>query len=136
MSTYIGVSSTSYQVEKRSWLLGEHGTGPGDTPTVTLDVSDFVAGTHYPDGYIPSGTAVSKLASGLWGKFDAAAASGEHGLLFSSVKVPNVADTTQDVGGAVMVHGFVDHNKLPATKPVIATIRTALPLIRFTSVTP
>jgi hypothetical protein len=64
VSTYIGVTSTSYQVEKRDWLLGLHGTDPGATPSATLDVSLFTGGTHYPNGYIPSGTVVSRVASG------------------------------------------------------------------------
>ena len=136
--TSIGVTSTSFQVEKRDWLLGPSGVGPGENPTATLDVSAFTAGTYYPDGYIPSGTAVSKLVSGLWGVFDSGAASGEHGLTLSAVKVPDPADTAKDVAtGLVVANAFVDHNKLPAGgKPVIATIRTAMPLIHFTTVTP
>jgi hypothetical protein len=137
VSTYIGVTSTSYQVENRSWLLSQHGTNPGENPSITIDVSSLTAGTHYPNGYIPSGTVLSKLGSGLWGPFDAVAASGEHGILFSSLKVPNTADTTQDVGGAVVVAGFIDYNKLPAGgKPTAAALRTALPLTNVTTVTP
>lgn len=136
MSTYLGVTSTSYQVEKRDWLLGPHGTGPGDNPTATLDVSLFTSGTHYPNGYIPSGTVVSRVASGLWGPYDGTNGV-EHGLLFGSATVPNPSDTTQDVAGAVLVHGFVAYNKLPSGgRPVIATVRTAMPRIDFTDVTP
>ena len=36
--TDISVQTTSFQVEKRSWLLGPHGTEPGATPSITLDV--------------------------------------------------------------------------------------------------
>lgn len=135
--TFIGVTSTSYQVEKRDWLLSLAGVMSGQTPTATLDVSAFTAGTHYPNGYIPSGTAVSKLASGLWGPFNAAEASGEHGLIISSTKVPNPADTTQDVGvGLVVTGASIDHNKLPSTKPTLAALRTALPQCYITDVTP
>lgn len=35
------------------------------------------------------------------------------GHLYSSVKVPNTADTTKDVAGALLVHGFVKLSKLP-----------------------
>lgn len=135
--TYIGVTSTSFQVERRNWLLGPHGTEPGENPSITVDVSALTPATHYPNGFIPSGTMLSKLASNLWGPFDAAAASGEHGILFSSLKVPNTADTTQDVGGAVVVAGFVDYNKLPTGgRPTVAAARTALPLVNFAVVTP
>jgi hypothetical protein len=35
------------------------------------------------------------------------------GHLFSTVKVPNPADTSKDVAGALLVHGFVKLSKLP-----------------------
>jgi hypothetical protein len=230
--TFIGVTSTAYQVEKRSWLLSAHGTDPGTTPSITLDVSAFTAGIHYPDGYIPSGTPVGVLASGLYGPYtvtdevqtlteggsgltsftitysgqttasiddDATAAEVQaalealsniapgdvtvtggplatgpftvtfggtladtnvaamtttptggtgtvdvatttaggtegtagtaSGLLFSSVKVPDINDTTKDVGAAMVVHGFVKLSKLPFT--LDANGRTDLKLIHF-----
>lgn len=214
--TDIGVLSTPYQVEKRSWLLSQHGTDPGTTPGVTLDISSFTPAVHYPNGYIPSGTALAKQTNGLYGPYTvsnevqtlteggsgltsftvtwngqttasiAAAATAAQvqsalealsnvgagnvtvtgnaggpytvtfqgalagtdvaamtttptggtgtvtvatttaggteggggldvaaGLLFSSVKVPNPADTTKDVGAAMLVHGFVKLSKLP-----------------------
>lgn len=138
MSTYLGRTTTTYQTEKRPWLLGLEGTKPGDNPTVTLDVSAFTAGTHYPNGYIPSGTVVSRLASGLWGPFDAAAVSATHGILFGSVTIPNLADLTQDVAGAVVRNNAnVDWNRLPTGgRPTVAALRTALPLIDVNDVTP
>lgn len=215
--TSIEVTQTPYQVEKRSWLLSQHGTDPGTTPSITLDISAFTAGVHYPNGYIPSGTALAKItATGLYGPYTvsnevqtlteggsgltsftvtwngqttaslAAAATAAQvqaalealsnigagnvvvtgnaggpytvtfqgalagtdvaamtttptggtgtvtvatptaggteggggldvaaGLLFSSVKVSNLADTTKDVGAAMLVHGFVKLSKLP-----------------------
>lgn len=53
--------------EDRSWLGSAHGTTA--TRTITLDVSAFTANTHYPNGYIPSGTVLSELASGLFGPY-------------------------------------------------------------------
>lgn len=214
--TDISVSTTAHQVENRSWLLSPHGTDPGTTPSITLDVSGFTAGTHYPNGYIMSGEPLARTAGGLYipyvdatseagtltrtstggdirliidgettaeipasaAAFTAAATqaairalggvyatatvtgadggpltvtfvglgadvvvevdnddatggtivwattvaggaetpAGEgvgKGLLFSSVKVPNTADTTVDVGSALLVHGFVKVSKLP-----------------------
>ena len=106
----ISVTSTSTQVEDRSWLASDFGT---DEPrNITLDVSAFTAGTHYPNGYIPSGTVVGKItASGLYGPYDNAASDGTEvaaGLLFSSVKVG-----TADVGAAMMDMGLVISAKLP-----------------------
>lgn len=68
--TDIGVRWTDHQVDKRDWLLGTHGTGPGDNPSVVLDVSQFTQNTHYPNGYIPSGTPLAKItATGLYGPY-------------------------------------------------------------------
>ena len=115
--TDISVQTTAFQVEKRSWLLSPHGTEPGTTPSITLDVSAFTAATHYPNGYFPSGIVLGVItATGLYGPYDDTAVDGRQtaaGILFGSVKVPNTADTTKDVGAAMLVHGFVKISKLP-----------------------
>jgi hypothetical protein len=215
--TDISVLTTPYQVEKRDWLLSQHGTDPGTTPPITLDVSMFTPSVHYPNGYIPSGTNLAKITvSGLYGPYTvsnevqtlteggsgltsftvtfggqttgsipaaataaqvqsalealssigagnitvtgnaggpytltfggvfagtdvaqvtttptggtgtvtpatgtAGGTEGTGGLevcaghLFSTVKVPNPADTSKDVAGALLVHGFVKLSKLP-----------------------
>jgi hypothetical protein len=114
--TDISVSIASYQVEKRSWLLSPHGTEPGATLSITLDVSAFTAATHYPNGYLKSGIVLGRItATGLYAPYVDAAVDGTGvaaGFLFSSVKVPNTADLTKDVGGGLVVHGFVDAAKL------------------------
>jgi len=217
--TDISVRWTEYQIEKRDWLLGSHGTGPGDNPSIVLDVSAFTGAVHYPNGYIPSGTPLAKItASGLYGPYSVTdevqtltvggsgltsftitysgqttsslddqataaevqaalealsniapgdvtvtgAAGGPWtltfggaladanvaavtttptggtgtvvvatttaggtegsggletcaGLLFGAVTIPNVLDTTKDVGAALFVHGFVKLSRLPFT---------------------
>lgn len=217
--TDISVATVNYQVDKRAWLLSPHGTDPGTTPSITLDVSAFASGVHYPNGYIPSGTPLGRItATGLYGPYSVTdevqtiteggsgltsytltysgqttasisptataaevqaalealsniapgdvtvtgSAGGPYtvtfggtladtnvaqmtstptggtgtvtiatttaggtegtgglevcaGLLFAAVKVPNTADTTKDVGGALLVHGFVKLSKLPFT---------------------
>jgi hypothetical protein len=110
----------TYGAENRRWLRGAHGTDY--TPTVTLDVSAFTA----VDGSVPSGTAISKLASGLWGPFDAAAASGEHGLLFGTLPVDK-----GDIGGARVIHAVVEYASLPAGKPALSALKAALPHVIF-----
>jgi hypothetical protein len=75
--TDISLLTTSFQVEDRSWLLSPHGTDPGTTPTVTLDVSAFTAATHYPNGFFPSGILLAPItASGLYGPYDDSLADG------------------------------------------------------------
>lgn len=47
------------------WLLSARGTE--HPKSATLDYSAFTAGTHFPNGYIPSGLAVAKItATGLY----------------------------------------------------------------------
>lgn len=58
------VQSTAYQVEKRDWMLSILGQTPGENPSVTLDVSKFTQGVHFPNGFIPSGTPIGLLTSG------------------------------------------------------------------------
>ena len=117
--TSIAVTSTTFQVENRSWLLSPHGTDPGTTPSVTLDVSKFTAGTHYPNGYIPSGCLLGLItATGLYGPYDDAQTDGTQtakGILFSSVTVINTANgqTLAKVSSGMLVHGFVSKSKLP-----------------------
>lgn len=231
--TDISVATVSYQVDKRAWLLSPHGTDPGTTPSITLDVSAFTPSVHYPNGFIPSGTPLAKItATGLYGPYSVtdevqtitqggsgltsytltfsgqttasiaqAATAGQvqsalealsnigagnvvvtgsaggpytvsfqgaladtnvaqmtstptggtgtvtvatttgggtegvggletaAGLLFAAVKVPNTADTSKDVGGAMLVHGFVKLSRLPFT--LDANGQSDLKLIHF-----
>lgn len=139
--TDIGVTSTTRQAENRSWLLSPHGTEPGTNPSVTIDVAKFIAGTHYPNGYVPSGTVLSKVtATGLWGPYDSTVSDGREivtegriGILFGSLPI-NTGSTK--VGGATVVHGFVDPAKLPFQSGAGAldtAAKTALRLIHFSA---
>jgi len=114
--TDISVSKTNYQTEKLSWLLDR---GGWEQESITLDISAFTAGTHYPNGFIPSGTNLGKItASGLYGPYDNAASDGREvfrGHLGTSTKVPNPADTTKDAGAPLLFAGVVKESKLPAT---------------------
>lgn len=98
--------------ENRSWLASEHGT---DHPqTVTLKTSLFTAGTHYPDGYVPSGCVLGKVtATGLYGPYDNAASDGREvavGMLYSNTRMRSGGP---DVGAPLHWHGSVYAAKLP-----------------------
>jgi hypothetical protein len=57
----------------QSWLGSAHGTNEGKP--VTLDISAFTEGTHYPDGYLPSGLPLAELTgTGLYGPYTVAGA--------------------------------------------------------------
>jgi hypothetical protein len=90
----------TFQNEDQSWLGSEHGTS--SAPTITLDTSAFTAGTHYPNGYFPSGLALGRItASGMYGPYVDAAVDGTGvlaGFLLCSVDAPSV--NTIDVPAA------------------------------------
>ncbi|WP_029932519.1 head decoration protein [Nocardia otitidiscaviarum] len=116
MSTDIGLVTTTYQVDNKQWLLSRHGTD--HTPNVTLDISLFTAGTHYPNGYIPSGCVIGKVtATGLFGPYDDAAVDGRetaYGITFAPVTaVRSNGTTATKVGTGALVHGVVSESKLP-----------------------
>lgn len=110
-----------FGAEDRSWLGSAHGTTA--TRTVTLDVTKFTPATHYPKGYIPSGTVVSRDGvTGLWGPYVAAAGSTGH--LFNSEPVSATGATK--VGTAVLEHGVVFVPNLPANSGLSPAARTEL----------
>src|SRR5690349_4066809 len=83
----------------QSWLGSAHGIA--NCRTETLDVSAFTAGTHYPNGYIPSGTPVAKVG----------------GLLVPYDKT----EATVTGAGILVGHVFTD-------QPVVGTQDFAVPL--------
>lgn len=115
MSTDISMTTRSFQVGDRRWLLGE----PDYKPNVTLDISKFTPGTHYPNGFIPSGTVIGKItATGLFGPYDAAAADGRqtaYGLTYGDINaIKYDGSTASKVGtSAVVYDAAVSAGKLP-----------------------
>jgi hypothetical protein len=62
----IATTTTSYGGGDYRWLKSARGTE--HPKSGTLDYSAFTAGTHFPNGYVPSGLAVAKItATGLYG---------------------------------------------------------------------
>lgn len=115
----ISLTSTSYQTEKRSWLLSQWGQGPGENPSCVVDQSAFTQGTHFPNGYIQSGepvgiiTAASVNGKIVVGPYDDAAVDGRQvlaGFLHSKVVIPT---NGSDPGAALVVAGFIKESKLP-----------------------
>lgn len=125
MSTDITVSTFTYGVERRSWMIDEHGSD--ETPSVTLDLALFPTQDD-----IPSGTPLGIVtATGLAGPYDAAATDGRekcYGLLFSTVRDGR---SSGKVGSAVLVHGFVSLSKLPVALDEAG--QDALRLIHFSA---
>lgn len=115
--TDITVTGAAYGAESRAWVDGD--LGEVTRRSVTLDLTAFTAATHYPKGYIPSGTPLAPTSGGLYGP----ATDGKvEGFLWNSTTVrPGVSRV-----GAPLWEGpgFVRTNRLPAAVP--AAVRTAL----------
>jgi hypothetical protein len=111
--TSLNVTRQTLQAENRSWLRGPHGTEPGANPNATLLVSLFTPGTHYPNGFIPSGIVLGKVtATGQYGPYDNTATDGRQtaaGFLFGSQTI----DGATVVASGLVIHGFVNPAKLP-----------------------
>lgn len=135
--TDIAVESTSYQVPDRSWLLFEaEGGGGQPVPTTsgTIDFSKFTSGTHYPNGYIASGTVLGVVtASGKLAPYASGASDGSQtpvGILYNPISVP--ADTSRKVQVAfVDCFAIVSISRLPANSGYAGAVATALPLVKF-----
>ena len=102
-------------------------------------ISAFTAGTHYPNGYIPSGTAIGKVtATGLFGPYDNTADDGTevcYGLTVADVRaVHHNGSAATKVGTGAVVSGAVSVAKLPFSSgagAVDANAKADLPTIRF-----
>lgn len=107
------LTTEAFQQDDQSWLASEHGTS--NCRSITLDVSTFTAGTHYPNGYLVSGLPLGKItASGKYGLYSDAAVDGRTtlvGFLFTAQKVG--ATNTVPIVGPMLWHGAVVDAKLP-----------------------
>lgn len=111
------MKTETWQNEDQSWMRSQHGTDA--TRSITLKTSAFTAGTHYPNGFFPSGTALGLYTSGpnvgLYGPYTAGATDGTQnlaGFLFTATKAPAV--NTTNVNGALLDRGAVLVSNLPA----------------------
>lgn len=126
--TYIGVQTTNYQVENLSWKAS--GFGDEYHPGITLDISKFTAGTHFPNGYIPSGCVLGKItASGMYGPYNDALSDGTNtaaGHLIATVRVTqaNGANAAK-VSSGLLIRGDVIEANLPFQGATIGAIDAA-----------
>jgi hypothetical protein len=106
-------TTESFGQDDQSWLASAHGTS--NARTITLDTSTFTSGTHYPNGYFPSGLPLGKItATGKYGPYNDAASDGTEvlaGFLMTAIDAPSV--NTIDPQGALLWHGAVIEAKLP-----------------------
>lgn len=106
----------------QTWLGSAHGIW--NCRTATLDISAFTAGTHYPDGHIPSGTPLATVG-GLAVPYNAGGSGGAQnltGFLFTDQPV----NGTADIPAPVLDHGRVVVANLPTafTAPAATADKT------------
>lgn len=98
--------------DDQRWLGSAHGTSAGRS--VTLDAALFTAGTHYPNGYLPSGTVLAQNTTTFrYGPYVTGGSAGSGtaaGVLLTPVKV---ATGTSTPSGAMISHGRVVTAFLP-----------------------
>ena len=108
----LSVTSESWGGDDQSWLAASHGQDMARS--ITLDTSAFTEATHYPDGYVLSGTPLGQItASGLYAPYASGATDGTEtlaGFLLTPVKMTSGG---ADVGGALFEHGRVVEANLP-----------------------
>jgi hypothetical protein len=95
----------------QSWLGSSHGIR--DCRTELLDISTFTAGTHYPDGYIPSGLPVAKVG-GVLVPYDATEGTTTNaGILAGFVFTDQKVVGSNDFAVPVLDHGRIVSAKVP-----------------------
>lgn len=134
--TDIGVTSSTFLPADRPWLLFE-ATGPlQSVPTDfgLLDFSLFTAGTHYPDGFLPSGLVLGRVTSGgALGPYNDGASDGRQtaaGLLYNATAIPT--PLSRRIAAAIVdTFAVVSVSRLPLNNGLDAAGRVDLPFVRF-----
>lgn len=107
----------------QSWLGSSHGIN--ECRTELLDISAFTAGTHYPNGYIPSGTPCAKVGGMLVPYTSAEGTTTGAGVLAGHLFTDQTVVGTNDFAVPLLDHGRVRTAKVPQgtdafTAPVAA----------------
>lgn len=95
----------------KSWLGSSHGIR--NCRTATVNVSAFTAGTHYPNGYIPSGTPVALVANLLVPYTSAEATTTGAGVLAGHIFNDERVVGSGNFSVALFDHGRVNAAKVP-----------------------
>lgn len=126
------LSSQTYGTGDMTWLASDHGIFNGRTEL--LDISTFTAGTHYPNGYIPSGTPVAKSGGVLVPYTSAEGTTTGAGILAGHILTDQPVVGTNDFAVPVIDHGRVKTAKVPQgtdafTAPVAAAKRISVTIV-------
>lgn len=119
----------------QSWLGSTHGIR--NARTGIIDISTFTAGTHYPDGFIRSGTPLAQVgttASGepMYVPYDVTVGTTTGaGILAGHLLTDQRVNGTADFGAPILDHGRVKVAKIAAfytnfVKPLAAKNATTI----------
>lgn len=115
-----------------SWLGSAHGIR--NARTVTLNLSAFTAGTHYPNGYIPSGTPLAVVGGLAVPYTSAEATTTGAGVLAGHLLTDQRVVGSGNFSAPLLDHGRVKAAKVPQgtdafTVPVAAAKRAAMTVV-------
>lgn len=122
-------ATESFGSGDQSWLGSTHGINSARTEM--LDISAFTSGTHFPDGYIRSGTPVAKVG-GVLVPYDATEGTVTGaGVLAGHVLTDQKVVGTTDFAVPLIDHGRVKAAKVPGTfvKPAAAAKLSATTIV-------
>lgn len=100
----------------QSWLGSTHGLR--NARTEVLDISTFTAGTHYPNGYIPSGFPVA-IVAGMLVPYDVTVGT----VTGAGILAGHLLTDQQVVGTTDFAVPVLDHGRVKAAK--VATLALA-----------
>lgn len=101
----------TYGAGDLSWLGSAHGIA--NARTELLDISTFTEGTHYPDGYIPSGTPVSLVGGVLVPYVATEGTTTGDGVLAGFILTDQSVVGDDDFAVPLIDHGRVRVSRLP-----------------------
>ena len=115
-----GLKTTSYGTGDYSWMRNTDGLD--EAMTGVVDISDFTAGTHFPNGYLPSGLAVR-----VDDLDDIRPWVDVSGAVLGFLKGDYKTDGVEDVNVSFITRGNIKLAKLP----VVITVPTTAVQPRF-----
>lgn len=126
------LQNESFSNGDQTWLDSDHGLR--NARSEVLDISAFTAATHYPNGFIPSGTPVARGGGMLVPYTSAEATTTGAGILAGHILTDQPVVGTTDFAVPLFDHGRVKASKVPQgtdafTAPVAAAKRASTDII-------
>lgn len=110
-----GLKTVNYGTGDYSWLRNTDGLDDASI-TAVVDISDFTAGTHFPDGYLRSGTPVR-----IDDLDDVRPWADATGAVLGFIKGDYKTDGVEYVNVSVIYRGSIKTAKLPVAFTVPTT---------------